>query len=194
MNLLKKKSNYVLIATAAILILCITGCTDKTADISSLIGQLKCESLMDRQAAFIELHALGKEAIPHLVDAIHDDRLTLICLHNPISSRITRGSLNNFAGILAAYMIELILAKDKLHLGGDGDSVWVFGGDPQNYIYDNGVMARNDGGGLTYRDIKIIMGIYKTWWQQSQARSIEGLRDEWQNNVRPLTGSDFHWE
>ena len=172
----------------------ITGCTDKTADISSLIGQLKCESLMDRQAAFIELHALGKEAISDLVDAIQDDSMTIICLHNPISSIITRGSLNNFAGILAAYMIELILAKDKLNLGGDGNSVWVFGGDPQNYIYDNGVIIRNDGGDLGHRDIKMIMEIYKTWWQQSQARSIEGLRDEWQNNVRPLTGSDFHWE
>ncbi len=193
MSLLQKKAKHVLIA-AAILILGMIGCTDKTADISSLIGQLKCESLMDRQAAFIELHALGKKAIPHLVDAIHDDSMTLICLHNPISSRITRGSLNNFAGILAAYMIELILAKDELQLEDKGDSVWVFGGDPHNYIYENGVIARNDGGDLTHHDIKMIMEIYKTWWQQSETRSIEGLRDEWQTNVRPLTGSDFHWK
>jgi hypothetical protein len=193
MSSIQKQTDHILIVMA-ILILGTTGCTDKTADISSLIGQLKCESMMDRQAAFIELHALGKKAIPHLVDAIHDDSITFLCLHNPISSRITKGSLNNFAGILAAYMIELILAKDKLQLGGYGDSLWVFGDDPQNYIYDNGVIARNDGGDLTHVNIKKVMEIYKTWWQQNEARSIEGLRDEWKNNVRPLTGSDFHWE
>ncbi len=191
---LSKKSVIHIFIVAGILILAITGCTHKTADIPSLIGTLKSESMMDRQAAFIELHALGKKAIPPLIDAINDDSMTFICLNNPISSTISQGSLSNYSGILAAYMIELILARDKLHLGGSGNSVWVFGSDPQNYIYDNGFIARNDGGDLMHRDIKDISEIYRTWWEQNKSRSIEGLRDDWQNNVRPLSGSDYHWE
>ncbi len=193
MRLSKKNPNHV-VTVAAIFILAITGCTDKAADIPTLIGTLKSESMMDRQAAFIELHALGKKAIPPLIDAIDDDSMTFICLNNPHSSTISQGSLSNYSGIMAAYMIELILARDKLKLGGSGDSVWVFGGDPQNYIYNNGFIVRNDGNDLMHRDVKDISEIYRTWWEQNKSRSIEGLRDDWQNNVRPLTGSDYHWE
>lgn len=185
--------HYTFAITLVLLMFGMVNCADENKDLSLLAKELKCQSAMERQNAFIEFHSLGKEAISYLIDEIADNNMTFICLHNPISSMISKGSLENYAGILAAYTIELILAREKLQIGGSGDSVWVFGSDPHNYIYSNGVIQRNDGNNLSPNDMKIIMNIYKTWWQQSQSRSIEGLRDEWQNGLRPLSGSDYSW-
>ncbi len=188
-----KQTSYLFIALI-ILIFGIIGCGNKTSDLTTLIDTLKSESLQHRQKAFVELHAMGKKAIPDLIEAIDDNDTTFIFMQNPASYNFETGALTNYAGILPAYVIELILARDKLKVSGQGDSLWVFSGDPQNYIFDSGVIVKKEGGPLTYRDMKKIAEIYRTWWKQNKNRSIEGLRDEWKNNVRPLTGSDYFWK
>jgi hypothetical protein len=188
------KQTSCLFIALIILLFGIIGCGQKTSDLTTLIDTLKGESMQHRQKAFVELHAMGKKAIPDLIEAIDDNDTTFIFLQNPTSSNFEQGALTNYAGLLPAYVIELILARDKLKVSGQGDSLWVFSTDPQNYIYDSGIIAKKVGGPLTYRDMKKIAEIYRTWWKQNKNRSIEGLRDEWKTNVRPLTGSDYFWK
>jgi len=193
MKSFREKTILALIA-AVIMIIGLINCGEKKVGTTSLITTLKGESMMDRQKAFAELYAMGKKAIPDLIEAIDDTATTFIFLHNPISSRVSKGSIENYSGILAAYTIELIVSRDKLQIDGEGDSMWVFGSDPQNYIYENGVIARNDSMFLSYSDMKKIAEVYRTWWEHHNMTSVEGLRDEWKSNVRPLTGSEYHWE
>jgi len=116
---------YIFAMTLILMMFGMNNCTDESKDLSLLMEKLKCQSAMERQTAFIELHSMGKESIPYLIDEIVDNNMTFICLHNPVSSMISKGSLMNFSGILPAYTIELVLAREKLQIDGEDDSVWV---------------------------------------------------------------------
>ncbi len=165
-------------------------------DFATLIEELKSESLETRRSAIFELHRRGKESIPRLIDEISDDRKVSLFLHNPTSSYIHPGSMVNFSGVLSAYVIELILARDKLYRDEHSNPHFILGAgknELHNYIYANGIIVRKDGDSLGYFDMITVRRIYEQWWHDHSRETLNQLRDDWSNYDTPLAGSIYSW-
>ncbi len=86
--------------------------------VESRLSVLKNGSMCERRQAVVALHKLGKAAIPALVSHIGDaDRATksTLLLQNPMLSYVFPDSIHDeFSGVIAAYLIELILGQRSL--------------------------------------------------------------------------------
>jgi len=47
---------------------------------------------------------------------------------------------------------------------------------------------------LTYDDMRSIKALYKDWWEKNKLKSIVELTEDWNNNKRPLTNSEYAWK
>ena len=93
-------------------------------------------------------------------------------------------------GIFAAYLIELILAKEN------------FGSEIENEnpykIYKYAVIIKTDNNEkimqpLVFDDMKKVKMIYIDWWDKNKNKSMDELRSDWKDNNRVLNNSEFVW-
>jgi len=158
------------------------------------LRNLQSDSIKIRKSSIFELHKLGKKAIPFLIQKIQEDEEIILLLNNPLSSTISAGTLKNYSGVLAAYVIELILGRKELaeenYFGND----FILGTNVKNYIYYNGKIVNEKNENIKKTDLMGIRETYEKWWKENKHKPIEELRVEWKVNRKPLTGSKYHWE
>ncbi|WP_448698204.1 hypothetical protein ACFGVR_15405 [Mucilaginibacter sp. AW1-3] len=127
----------------------------------------------------------GKEAIPDLINNIDNNKKGYSGSFDPENSNLKE--LNNFNGIHAAYVIELILSGGDVNLD-----------NKKNYkrylLFIRNIIIKNAGyQPLEYKDVVTIKQLYQTWWAKNKEKSISELNKNWQNRKRPLQGSSYNW-
>ncbi|MBP7865668.1 MAG: hypothetical protein KA419_06930 [Acidobacteria bacterium] len=148
-----------------------------------------------RQKAISELYSKGKESIPVLMECIDNSEAVEMGLDNPFSSNVFPNS-PVYKGLIAAYLIELILGCSEIKLMpfSEPSNSLICGG-PMSYPYENGrifdTVKRRP---IVVRDLAIIKNIYKKWWFNNETKSLDELRTEWGQGQRPLTKSRYTWK
>jgi len=132
---------------AVVLILagCLCSLSQESApksDIQRYLETLKNGTTCQRRAAIMALHHLGKSAIPLLIEHVDDHdvaRSSTLMLANPILSYAPPGSQKDeFSGVIYAYVVELILARDALH--DDNDCTFLLS--QGDYAYGHGLIMK----------------------------------------------------
>ncbi len=175
-------------------------------DLQEYLKSLKRETLSERSSAVIALHRLGKKAILALVEHISDAEIapsSTLMLHTPFISAVYTGApRDEFAGVLNAYVVELILAKDNLATTERDPHLLLSVGD---YVYGQGALVKgessttdmSDVSGMSQvnaTDLPHIKRTYSEWWRRNKNKTLAEMRRDWKANRCPLTGSPYHWE
>jgi hypothetical protein len=137
----------------------------------------------------LSIYRMGKPAIPLLIDMIENPRPIEIILESPSRSTI---ELKQPQGILAAYLIEWILAIDSVNLDDIMKSPFLFG-DEQNYIYPQACIVIG-GRRASAEDLIAVKSLYQEWWRRSSSKELSELRLQWKHGVRPLGGTAYSWQ
>ena len=127
-----------------------------------------------------------------LVERIDDHDVapsSTLMLANPMLSYAPAGSQRDeFSGVLYAYVIELILARDVLH--DDKDCTFLLS--QGDYAYGHGVIAKGKKV-ISSLELEHVKQRYSKWWEKNRNKGLYTFRFEWKKSIRPLTGSDFEW-
>ena len=154
---------------------------------------LKTGTMCERRAAITGLFQMGKAAIPILIDRIGDKEIaksSTLMLANPALSYAPPGSQRDaYSGVLYAYVIELILARESLH-SSSGDCMFLL--DHSDYAYGHGLIMK---GPNVIRDSELsrVKQLYSQWWETHRNEDLITLRRDWQKSRRPLAGSAYQW-
>ena len=188
-NSSNKKRNFI-----PILIFCtFIFCGNQAKNVANELNILKNENPDIKKKAIFELHEGGKKSIPLLIREISDNTKILCQIQNPKYSFY--GEANTYFGVLSAFVIELIIGRETLSTENSLKSQFLLGGDYNNYVYTKGVIIDEENNrSITEADLIEIRKIYEAWWEKNKSKSIEQLRNDWRNNIRPLSGSKYHWE
>jgi hypothetical protein len=145
------------------------------------------------KSAIASVYKMGKPAIPLLINRIENTRPVKIILASPLESYIEKADLVRPQGVLAAYLVEWVLAIDSMNLDEFMKSPFPFGDDSHNYIYPWGRLVI--GGRMAVaEDLIAIKNIYQEWWRRNGSKELSELRIEWKHNIRPLSGTAFSWQ
>lgn len=148
----------------------------------------------ERRAAIFALHRIGKQAIPALVTRIADAQVAgsgTVDLQNPIlSSVLPNFQRDQFAGVLYAYIIELILGRETLSAEA-GKCDFLLAQD--DYLYGHGAIRKDPNSPLEPADLSRIQQIYLKWWDANRNKTLTQLRSEWKQSIRPLSSSEYRW-
>ena len=155
---------------------------------------LKNGTLCQKRAAVLALYEQGKKAIPALVDRIEDSEIayqsTNVLASPVISSAPPDSQHDQFAGVLYAYVIELILARDNVSRDETGSCKFLLGLD--DYVYGHGLIL-NGNELIKANDLSRIKQIYLRWWTGNRGKNLTEMRQEWQRLHRPLAGTEYRW-
>jgi hypothetical protein len=152
-------------------------------------------SFYERAIRIRSLYSSGIEAIPRLIDEVSSSRRVSVILSDPKSSNI-EGPLWTYCGVVAAYLIETLLSRSDLALEPlpqpEGDLF--LGINSDDYVYTRGIIRKKNGALPGRGDLRKIHDIYWRWWQSHRTKTLADIRRELGNELRPLTGSEYHWE
>lgn len=158
------------------------------------IDDLMINDATNRYNIVFYIHSCGKEAIPLLIGEIDTNKKAAILVRHTYDSFILKEAYTNYVGVLYAYVIELILGRDRLLPTIHTPIIWILGDNMDIYIYWHGIINYKDRRkSFDLYDMKVIKQIYQEWWDKNKDRSIEKLRMDWENGIKPLTGSDYKW-
>lgn len=165
-------------------------------------GKTKCDELYKfiytntaEKNIIYQIHLMGKDAIPCLIDFIDLDKKSVVGFQDPKFSTIYPFIINNYIGIKAGYLIEFILAKDSV----ENVSIDVWENETNPYLlFDYCVIVKTDNNKpilepLDYKDTKVLKDIYLKWWKTNKDKPIELLRKEWKENKHILDNSTYKW-
>ncbi len=159
------------------------------------VEMLGYESERRECEAILKIHQMGKQAIPELIAEISTLQKAKVPydLRNPWDSHFEIDNEFESYGFLYAYIVELILGKEKIEAI-DWQGMSRFLGMPQNFVYWAGMIKDETGKRARGKNLIEIQRIYKDWWLRNKYKSLKQLRAEWQKGIRPLSGSKFKWE
>ncbi len=149
--------------------------------------------LVDRQRCLCQLHGQGISAIPFLIAAINNSAGDGFPLVDPMQSGINAEALKTPNGIIPAYIIELILARDSIDCESIVGSPFLLGADASNYLFSDGLVKGPSGKVEEEADLKAVQSAYRRWWQESEDIPFGDLCENWRDGRRPLDGSSYYW-
>lgn len=163
-------------------------------EIRQLISKLESSSQQERRDAILSLHRFGKDAIPFLIDNISNSKEIYIGLGSPMNSDM-RLSLEakTYAGTLAAFVIELILNRAQIKLDKNDHPQFLLGNSQDNYVFWEGVIAKNKGL-AKMADLPRIKKLYQKWWELNKAETIERLREKQKGGESILDRKPYYWK
>lgn len=145
--------------------------------------------------AIFKLHRMGKDAIPFLIEAINAEKKIGNIMTNPMSSLLTEDIARVYPGVMAAYVIELIVARECLNTKEFFENEFTLGGGNfENYIYYYGIILKgkrvridqiSERERIDPNDVAEIQRIYRFWWEKNRQKPLEQLRIEWESGKRP---------
>ena len=165
-------------------------------------GQKKCDELYKfiftntaQKNVYYEIHLMGKDAIPCLIEFMDTDKKSVVGYKDPYSSIIEPFVFNNYIGIKAGYLIEFIIAKDSVE--NVSVDVWKDKLNPYR-LFEYCVIVKTENNKpilepLDYIDMKVLKEIYLKWWQLNKDKPIELLRKEWKENKHILDNTPYKW-
>lgn len=150
------------------------------------------------------VHSKGKSIIPILIKYIDIEVETyngLMVIDSLFQYPYFR--LSEYYGVFFAYLIDLILAKEEIFIPNVRPLYYL----TDTYKYETGllydyckiapsdVLQKNKRKyiDLKYSDIKKIKEFYSKWWKKNKNKSLEKLREDYKNGVRPLANSGYEW-
>ncbi len=147
-----------------------------------------------RLSEIAKMHAGGKNAIPALIRQIGEPSVVPVTLGNPYLSH--KPPNKQYCGQVAAYLVELVLARETLDLHGFREPVnSLLQGNPDIYIYPLGYIVVDRGSKpISPTSLKKVQSAYAKWWEANSGKSMEDLRNDWRNGIRPLTESLYAWK
>ncbi len=160
---------------------------------SQLINQLEDKTPKKRQEAVVKIYALGKDAIPELINNITNPRIPRFLLRTPMNNNLTVSQLHNSLGLTSAYLIELILGNENFSIN-DKDSEQFIFGNSANYIYWSGIIVDSKDKAIEQHQLNEIRLQYEKWWSENKDESIENLRKNWSEGKKPLSQSEYKWQ
>ncbi len=137
------------------------------------------------------LHLKGEKSIPLLINKISDcQSKTFFTLANSRNSQF--GGYYECYGFFYAYLIELILGKEKLD---EIEDLYLYHGlgAQGNYIYWDGLLVDENEKMADKSNLSEIQEIYAAWWENNKHKSLKQLREDWKNDRGPLSGSRYRW-
>ena len=174
-----------------LVIVVITGIIKAPAQCRSHLAAFMVGPEAERSKAFNRLLGEGVSAIPALIEDVGDKNILLASLAWPGSS--TLELQDSYCGVLAAYLIELVLGVPSLSAPLDQNSF--LGKEPVNYIYDQGRIVYSKGGkAIKPGDLERLQRLYQQWWTANRAKKIQVLREDWKSGRRPLSNTGFAWK
>jgi hypothetical protein len=166
-------------------------------NLQKYLDLLKSGTLCEKRSAVLSLHGQGKQAVRILLEHIDDTEIapsSTLVFQNPVLSYVPPGSQHDqFAGMLYAYVIELILAKNTLSQDGGKNCDFHFLLGPNDYVYGHGLIFKGNEELIDATDLPRIKQIYLRWWDKNQDKSLAQMRQEWKASHRPLAGSQYKW-
>lgn len=115
-------------------------------------------------------------------------------LVNPANSDIRLAlEAKTYAGTLAAYVIELIVNRAQIKLDKNDHPQFLLGNNQDNYVFWEGVIAKNKGL-AKMADLPRIKMLYQKWWELNKAETIERLREKQKGEERILDRKPYHWK
>jgi hypothetical protein len=165
------------------------------ASVEGELQSLKKGTLCERRSAIFALHQKGIDAIPVLVSRVGDAELaeeSANLLANPVISYRPPESQNDyFAGVLYAYVVELILAKTTLSTD-LARCEFLLGSD--DYAYSLGIIRKKGNRPIAASDLPRIKQLYLDWWESHRNSTLPQLQQDWKHSLRPLRRSEFRWQ
>ncbi len=163
-------------------------------EIRQLVSKLERNSPQERRDAILSLHHFGKDAIPFLIDNITNSKDLYVMLVNPRNSDVRLAlEAKTYEGILAAYVIELILNREQIKLDKNDNPQFLLGNNPDNYVFWEGVIRKNKGL-ATGADLPRIRRLYQKWWDMNKSETIEKLREKQKSGAHVLNRKPYYWE
>ncbi len=156
-----------------------------------LINQLEDKTPEKRQEAVVKIHALGKEAIPELINNITNGRIPRFLLRDPANSNLTVSQLHNSLGLTSAYLVEFILGNEDFPINEQDDKDFIFG---NNYVYWSGIIVNSKNKAIEDFQLNEIKLQYEKWWSENKNKNIETLRKDWSEGKKPLSQSEYKWQ
>jgi hypothetical protein len=180
---------------AVVILLCVIGARSiAQGQCSDVINLYVTGDVGERLQRITDLHAKGKQSIALLLGEINNPNPSPVELENPINSYAPFMS-PRYCGMVAAYLIEMILGLDNISLkAGIDDPHFLLQGDPTNFVFQLGYIVNNKSRKpIDKSKLPQISKLYEAWWKDNADRNLESLRADWKKNKRPLSGSDFEW-
>jgi hypothetical protein len=105
------------------------------------------------------------------------------------------GTARCYIGRLSAYIIEMILGREKLiEPIYPKDFEFMLGPHASNYVYGVGIITKEQGKLIDAKDLVHVQKAYVGWWEKNKDKPIEELRRDWSLGITPLSRSLFSWE
>jgi hypothetical protein len=189
------KNNKVIFLLGWILVFLFSSRALVSNDIANYYKKLMNFSDSKHKEGIIKLFRSGKEAIPFLIKGISCCDIVTNSLVNPTGSLLTDNHLRICSGAYAAYVIEMILAIDHIDEKKYFMEKDFLFSEIEHYLYFNGfiVNAKNDCVSQNKKEMTTIAGFYKEWWEKNSQKTLEELKKDWKDGIRPLSGSGFRW-
>ena len=139
----------------------------------------------------------GKDSIPFLINEIGRCDIVFNRLPNSMGSILTEDHLKICLGAYAAYVIEMILAIDQID-----DKTFLLEKDllfsiseQKHYLYWNGFVVNDEDKCVSRNaeEMKNVASFYLLWWEKNKDRSLDQLKKDWKDGVRPLSGTGYRW-
>ena len=155
---------------------------------------LYSENITLRRNAIITIHSQGKLVVDELIKEIESEDKIELYTNNPLSSTIDKQNIEKqFKGVFSIYMIDLIISREVLKINIDDNPGFLLGFNDTNYIYWQGYLVKENSDSLDIDDMRKIKNYYEIWWNKKNKLSIETIREDWNNNDRPLIGTEYSW-
>ncbi len=183
-------SGRIVLALLTIILIC-GGCFRGTS--TKYINEIRNapEKNLTRSAIF-RIFENGKRSIPLLIELIPENSYFSYHLKNPDNPKKYEFFEN--IGFAYAYLVELILGREKLEFDDDADD---FLGSKKNYVYWDGEIAHREAWKTKVIDASTLFEIqywYRRWWKDNKHKSLRQLRAEWKKGNRPLSATNYCWK
>jgi len=171
--------------------------------VPSLIAQANCGARLSpfvdgspsqRLERIRSLHAQGKKSIAMLVGDIDQPDVAPVTMGGSMYSD-ERIPSTVYCGVVAAYLVELILGEPFVpaKLDGQDPSLMPPISAGSRSFHSGCIVEKHTGRPVGQGELAKIQAIYQAWWQRNAAKSLDNLRAEWPKGNRPLSESNYGW-
>lgn len=143
-----------------------------------------------------ELHSKGLKSIPQLIASIDNREIAPVELQNVFWSSRRPLVSPVYCGVVAAYLIDLILGRVELSFQEvPGGERMFLGGRMNNYIFVSGcIVYKGTRNPIPLAALPEVKNVYKMWWKEKSGLPLSDLRKEWHEARPPLYGSPYWWD
>jgi hypothetical protein len=127
-----------------------------------------------------------------LIANISNSKKVSVFLGNPLSS--SGSGSRSPVGVLSAYIVELILGRERLKSKNHDYNLGVLGEYSENYVYWDGIIVTDKKERIKDDDLPEVQKVYQEWWEKNKNESICVLQENWKKGIRILDNKVYRWK